>query len=138
MTGRVSVSKSHQISANTKHSLSLSVSDGKFSAQAQLKINVRKSDNSGLAFSKPKYFASVLENTTKSDVILVVNVLGSALNENLRFRILNPTQMFAIGETSGALRTTGKVFDRELRETYELIVEVRSQERHRSIPRYCT
>ena len=75
------------------------------------------------------------ENSTKTDVILVVNVLGSALNENLEFRLLNPTDMFSIGATSGALRTTGKVFDREMRENYELIVEVRSQERQRNVPR---
>ena len=134
-SGRVFVMKASQIGANTKHSLSVSVSDGKWSDSCKLNIAVKKSDNSGLAFSKSKYFASVLENSTKTDVILVVNVLGSALNENLEFRLLNPTDMFSIGATSGALRTTGKVFDREMRENYELIVEVRSQERQRNVPR---
>ena len=134
-SGRVFVAKATQIGANKKHSLSVSVSDGKRSVSCKLNISVKKADNSGLAFSKSKYFASVLENSTKTDVILVVNVLGSALNENLEFRLLNPTAMFSIGATSGALRTTGKVFDREERENYELIVEVRSQERQRNIPR---
>ena len=134
-SGRVFVSSAHQIVSHTKHRLSVSVSDGEFTDLCKLNIAVKKSDNSGLAFSKSKYFASVLENSTKTDVILVVNVLGSALNENLEFRLLNPTDMFSIGKTSGALRTTGKVFDREEREHYELIVEVRSQERQRSIPR---
>ena len=135
LSGRVFVSSVSQMTANTRHSLSLSVSDGKYSDTARLNIAVKKSDHSGLAFSKSKYFASVLENSTKTDVVLVVNVLGSALNENLQFRLLNPTDMFTIGSTSGALRTTGKVFDREEREHYELIVEVRSQERQRNVPR---
>ena len=134
-TGRVFIKLPRQIQPNTKHSLQLTVSDGKFTDVCNLNIAVRKSDNSGLAFSKSKYYTTVLENTTKADVILVVNVLGSALNEILEFRLLNPSDMFSIGRTSGALRTTGKVFDREEKENYELIVEVRSQERQRSIPR---
>ena len=134
-SGRVFVQKPGQIGSLPKRTLDLGVSDGKFTAQAKLNIFVKKSDNSGLAFSRTRYYATVLENSTKSDVVLVVNVLGSALNENLKFRLLNPTDLFTIGSTSGALRTTGKVFDREEREKYELIVEVRSQERSRLVPR---
>lgn len=134
-TGRLAVRLPRQIQPNTKHSLQLRVSDGKFTDVCKLNIAVRKSDNSGLAFSKSKYYTTVLENSTKADVILVVNVLGSALNEILEFRLLNPSDMFSIGKTSGALRTTGQVFDREKKEHYELIVEVRSQERQRSVPR---
>ena len=136
-SGRVLVKHARGLEPGSKHSLTVTVSDGKWSEDCTLNIAVKKSDNSGLAFSKPKYFASVLENSTKADVILVVNVLGSALNENLEFRLLNPppNNLFSIGPTSGALRTTGTVFDREEKENYELIVEVRSQERQRSIPR---
>ena len=134
-SGRLFVQKPGQIGSIPKRTLDLAVSDGKFTAQAKLNILVKKSDNSGLAFSRTRYYATVLENSTKSDVVLVVNVLGSALNENLKFRLLNPTDLFTIGSTSGALRTTGKVFDREEREKYELIVEVRSQERSRLVPR---
>ena len=134
-SGRVFVQKPGQLGSLPQRSLNLAVSDGKFSSEAKVNINIRRSDNSGLAFSRTRYYATVLENSTKSDTVLVVDVLGSALNENLKFQLLNPTDMFAIGRTSGALRTTGKVFDREEREKYELIVEVRSQERARLIPR---
>ena len=49
--------------------------------------------------------ARVLENTTKTDVIVVVDVLGAALNEHLEFSLLSPTDgMFAVGPTSGAVR----------------------------------
>lgn len=41
------------------------------------------------------------------------------------FRILNPTDMFIIGDTSGVIETTGKPFDREVQDNYLLIVEVR-------------
>ena len=72
--------------------------------------------------------ARVLENTTKTDVIVVVDVLGAALNEHLEFSLLSPTDgMFAVGPTSGAVRTTGRRFDREVRGRHELVVEVRSE-----------
>ena len=134
-SGSVVVAKPKEVGSSSHYLLDLAVSDGKFSDRSKLNIVVKKSDNSGLAFSRARYYATVLENTTKSDIILVVNVLGSALNENLEFRLLNPTDLFSMGITSGALRTTGKVFDREEVEKYELIVEVRSQERVRQEPR---
>lgn len=65
-----------------------------------------------------------MENSTKIITVTVVNLLGSALNEHIQFRLLNPTDLFVIGETSGAIRTTGKRFDREQQEYHSLIVEV--------------
>jgi protocadherin Fat 1/2/3 len=136
LTGLVFVQKAGAIGSHTPlFSLSISVTDGKFTDQCKLNLLAKKSDNSGLVFSKSKYYATVLENSTKVDVILVLNVLGSALNENLEFRILSPTDLFALGRTSGALSTTGRPFDREEQENYELIVEVRSEDRTRHDPR---
>ena len=122
-----------------QYHLDLTVTDGKYHDRKLLKINVDKSDNSGLAFAKSRYFASVLENSTKSDVLVIANVLGAELNENLRFSILNLDQscenLFNIGETSGALKTTGHPFDREVQDKYELVIEVRSEEASRANPR---
>lgn len=87
-------------------------------------FQVQKSENSGLVFQKSTYFANIVENSTKIITVAVVNLLGSALNEHIQFRLLNPTDMFVIGETSGAIRTAGKRFDREHQEHYSLIVEV--------------
>lgn len=105
--------------------LHLRVSDGTFSTVTHVNIKVERSENSGLAFHKDIYYGTILENSTKITTVVVVNVLGSALNEHLVFSILNPTDMFNIGHTSGAVRTTGKRFDREEKDSYELIVEVR-------------
>jgi protocadherin Fat 1/2/3 len=70
-------------------------------------------------------------------VVVVVTVLGASLNENLRFSLLNPTDMFTIGATSGAVRTTGKRFDREVQNKHELVVEAKSadDDHRRSRPR---
>lgn len=57
--------------------------------------------------------------------MVMVHVLGSELNEHLKFSILNPTDMFEIGETSGVIQTRGRPFDREVQDNYLLIVEVR-------------
>jgi protocadherin Fat 1/2/3 len=107
------------------YKLHVRASDGAFSTVALVKVRVERSENSGLAFHKDVYYGSITENSTKIMTVAVVNVLGSALNEHLVFRILNPTDMFSIGATSGAIKTTGKRFDREEKDSYELIVEVR-------------
>jgi protocadherin Fat 1/2/3 len=109
------------------YKLHIRVSDGKYSTIAYVHIKVENSENSGLVFQKPIYENSVAENSTKTQIVCVVNVLGTALNEHIEFRILNPTDMFKIGLTSGAVETTGKRFDREEKDNYELIIEARSQ-----------
>lgn len=117
------------------YKLHVRVSDGKFSKVAMVNINVETSENSGLVFQRPLYEGTILENSTKISTVTVVNVIGSALNEHVEFRLLNPTDMFQIGLTSGAIRTTGKRFDRELIDNYELIVEARSHPPTREKPR---
>lgn len=117
------------------YKLHVRVSDGKFSKVAMVNINVETSENSGLVFQRSLYEGTILENSTKISTVAVVNVIGSALNEHVEFRLLNPTDMFQIGVTSGAIRTTGKRFDRELIDNYELIVEARSHPPNREKPR---
>lgn len=108
--------------------LQVRVSDGLFSNTTYVNVVVENSENSGLVFQKPVYEGSVLENSTKVTTVAVVNVLGTVLNEHVQFRILNPTDMFEIGLTSGVIKTTGKAFDREAKDHYELIVEAKSNE----------
>ncbi|XP_063239987.1 LOW QUALITY PROTEIN: fat-like cadherin-related tumor suppressor homolog [Bacillus rossius redtenbacheri] len=110
------------------HALRVRVSDGKFSSVARVDVRVESSGNSGLRFQKDAYEGAVVENSTKVSTVAVVNVLGSVLNEHVVFAVLNPTDMFAIGPTSGAVRTTGRRFDRETKDHYELIVQARSDD----------
>lgn len=119
----------------TAYRLQVRVSDGKFSKVAYVNINIETSENSGLVFQKSIYEGSISENSTTITTVTVVNVLGSRLNEHIEFRILNPTDMFKIGITSGAITTTGKRFDREIEDNYELIVEARSERPDSERPR---
>lgn len=108
--------------------LHVRASDGKFSSIAQINVKIEKSTNSGLIFQKNVYEGSVVENSTKITTVCVLNVLGTSLNEHVTFSILNPTDgMFNVGLTSGAISTTGKRFDRETRDKYELIIEAKSE-----------
>lgn len=132
-TGLITLEEPDNLKPSYK--LHVRVSDGKFSSVAKVFMRIEESDNSGLIFQKHFYEGSVIENTTKITHVCVVNVLGSALNEHLEFRILNPTDMFTIGPTSGVIQTTGKKFDREVQDQYELIVEARSNLPHREKPR---
>lgn len=108
------------------HKLLVRVSDGKYSNIAQVYINVAKSENSTIKFQKPYYEGNVMENSTKIVTVAVVNVLGNKLNEHIQFGILNPTDMFTIGSTSGAIQTLGVKFDREIKDNYVLIIEAKS------------
>lgn len=100
-------------------------------------MNIRweKSEDSGLVFQRPIYYGVVQENQTKVMTVVVVNVIGSVLNENLVFSILNPTSFFVIGKTSGVIRTTGIPFDRETQEYHQLIVQARSDDTERGSSR---
>lgn len=46
--------------------------------------------------------------------------------ENVEYIILNPTEMFEIGISSGAIKTTGLMFDREVQDIYKIFVEAKS------------
>ncbi|CAK1577864.1 unnamed protein product [Parnassius mnemosyne] len=105
-----------------EHHLRVRVSDGRYSTTARVLVRSREPDNAGLAFQKTDYYGSVLENTTKPATIAVLNVLGAALNEHVEFSILNPTEGFEIGATSGAVVGRGAALDREARAAYTLLV----------------
>ncbi|XP_015586979.1 fat-like cadherin-related tumor suppressor homolog isoform X2 [Cephus cinctus] len=132
-TGTITVETPERLKKN--YLLHVRVSDGKYSSVTQVNVNVEKSENSGLVFQKSVYEGTILENSTKISTVVVLNVLGSSLNEHIVFRILNPTEMFEIGSTSGAIRTTGIRFDREICDNYELIVEAKSHTPDRDKPR---
>ena len=55
LTGRVFVLKPGMVELNPRYALDLAVTDGKFTAQARLNLNVQRSENSGLAFSKGRH-----------------------------------------------------------------------------------
>lgn len=127
-TGLISVRDTQKGSRTAPHRLKISVTDGRYTTQAYVNIRWERSSDSGLVFQRPLYHGAVLENSTKPLTVAVVNVVGSQLNEHLVFSILNPSPLFKIGRTSGAVSTTGVRFDREMQDHYQLIVQARSEE----------
>ncbi|XP_076345079.1 fat-like cadherin-related tumor suppressor homolog [Tachypleus tridentatus] len=111
----------------SSYSLIVSASDGVFEASTKVVIRVRKTERNVLRFDKERYVSEVLENSTEVKTVAVITVLGVDLNEHLTFSVLNPSEMFAIGPTSGVLRTTGRRLDREIQDTYILVVEVKGE-----------
>jgi len=98
--------------------------DGRFSGTATVTVLVREAMDSGLLFTFPVYSASVRENVPDVTLVAVVNTVGHRLNEPLKYALLNPSGRFTIRPTCGAVLTTGVPFDREDKESYELVVEV--------------
>lgn len=93
-------------------------------AHRYVDVHVRQKEQAAIRFQKPLYLAAVLENSTKVSTVAVVNVLGTSLNENIRFVIQNRSPQFTIGSTSGVVSTVGHLFDRELQDSYQLAVQV--------------
>lgn len=95
---------------------------------ALVTVFIRESIENGLSFTFPVHTASVRENIPNATVLTVVNTVGHHLNEPLRYTLLNPGGRFTIRPTCGVVLTTGVPFDREEKETYVLVVEVRREE----------
>lgn len=83
-------------------------------------------ESSSLLFQHREYHGYVTENTTKPMTVTVVSVLGGELNQHIRFLVANPSPLFLLGPTSGALVTTGVPFDRESQDRYTVYVQVQA------------
>nr|XP_040578403.1 fat-like cadherin-related tumor suppressor homolog isoform X5 [Lepeophtheirus salmonis] len=116
----------------SKYDFKATVSDGKYNNSCSIIVHFKKSVSSGLAFGKTSYNGTVIENTTRPDVVLILTVLGTSLNENIIFKILGGHKYFSIGRTSGTIKTTGAPFDREVKDKYEFIVEASSGEKRKN------
>ncbi|KAG8453727.1 hypothetical protein GDO86_000378 [Hymenochirus boettgeri] len=113
----------------SRYELIVRASDGRFSSLTSVKINVKESRESSLKFTQRSYTAVVLENSTQVKTLTIISALGSRINEPLFFKILNPDVKFKISSTSGVLSTTGLPFDREVQDSYELVVEVTDEQK---------
>uniref|UniRef100_A0A8C2Z7U2 FAT atypical cadherin 3 n=1 Tax=Cyclopterus lumpus TaxID=8103 RepID=A0A8C2Z7U2_CYCLU len=107
-----------------RYRFTVKVWDGRFSSMATVTVLVREAIDNGLVFTFPVYSASILENIPNVTLVTVVNTVGHRLNEPLKYTLLNPGGRFTIRPTCGVVLTTGVPFDREDKESYELVVEV--------------
>ncbi|XP_040037255.2 protocadherin Fat 3 [Gasterosteus aculeatus] len=107
-----------------RYRFNVKVWDGRFSSVAAVTVLVREAVDNGLLFTFPVYSASIPENIPNVTLVTVVNTVGHRLNEPLKYTLLNPSGRFTIRPTCGAVLTTGVPFDREDKESYELVVEV--------------
>uniref|UniRef100_T1J1P1 Uncharacterized protein n=1 Tax=Strigamia maritima TaxID=126957 RepID=T1J1P1_STRMM len=124
-TGVVTVRDRENLS--DRYALTVRASDGKMFGWTRVSIAVDKAIRSGLIFALDKYVVNITENRAEVEAVAVLTVLGNSLDEHLQFEILNPGPMFTIGATSGVIWTKGLPFDREVHDSYTLIVEARSE-----------
>lgn len=111
---------------NIEYDLQIRASDGLYSTLLVVHIKIKRIVDGNLVFQKKIYEFSTFENSTKITTVGMVNVIGNKLNENVEYRILNPSELFQIGITSGAIKTTGLMFDREAQDMYKLFIEAKS------------
>ena len=109
------------------YEFNMEVTDTAVTVQTEVHVHVDYTQDSGLQFSQEEYHAEMVENATDVLQVAVVQAMGHALNEHLSFSILNPSDMFVIGQTSGVVETTGVAFDRETRDNVTVVVEVKDE-----------
>ncbi|XP_062333238.1 protocadherin Fat 1a isoform X1 [Osmerus eperlanus] len=121
-TGVISIQNVTQL--RSRYELRVRVSDGRFASMASVKINVKENKQSSLKFTRESYTAYVQENSSEKKTLAVIAAVGNQVNEPLFYTILNPDRRFEISRTSGVLSTTGIAFDREVQDTFDIVVEV--------------
>ncbi|KAA8594619.1 hypothetical protein FQN60_011754 [Etheostoma spectabile] len=104
--------------------LIFSISEGNI-----VKINVKENKESKLKFTRESYKAHIQENLSEKKTLAVIAAVGNQVNEPLFYKILNPDSRFEISRTSGVISTTGIPFDREVQDTFDIVVEVTREDK---------
>lgn len=122
VTGIISIQNVTQL--RSRYELKVRVSDGRFATVATVKISVSENKENKLKFTKESYKAYVQENYSEKKTLAVIAAVGNQVNEPLFYKILNPDKRFEISRTSGVISTTGIPFDRETKDTFDIVIEV--------------
>uniref|UniRef100_A0A7N8XKY0 FAT atypical cadherin 1a n=1 Tax=Mastacembelus armatus TaxID=205130 RepID=A0A7N8XKY0_9TELE len=122
VTGIISVQNVTQL--RSRYELKIRVSDGRFATIATVKIIVKENKETKLRFTRESYKAYVQENSFEKKTLAVIAAVGNQVNEPLFYKILNPDSRFEISRTSGVISTTGIPFDREVQDTFDIVVVV--------------
>ncbi|KAL4640550.1 protocadherin Fat 1 isoform X2 [Arapaima gigas] len=126
-TGVISIQNVSQL--RSRYELRVRVSDGRFANTTSVKINVRENKESNLKLTQELYTTFVRENSAEKKNIAVIAAVGNRVNEPVFYTILNPDRRFRIGRTSGVLSTTGIPFDREEQNSFDVVVEVKKEDK---------
>ncbi|XP_054424121.1 protocadherin Fat 2 isoform X1 [Pteronotus mesoamericanus] len=105
--------------------LTIRASDGLYQDTALVKISLTQALNTSLQFDQSVYRATVKENLGERKTLVMLGVQGNHLNDTLYYFLLNSTDMFCMIKSVGVLQTRGVAFDRELKDTHEVAVELR-------------
>ncbi|KAJ7316376.1 hypothetical protein JRQ81_002538 [Phrynocephalus forsythii] len=122
-TGAISVQNATALASF--HELTVRAGDGLYVTSALVRINFIQPQDSPLRFDQDLYIATVKENSTDVQTLVVLGVIGNQLNEPLLYSVLNGTERFRMIRTAGVLQTKGLAFDRETQEMHEIAVEVK-------------
>uniref|UniRef100_A0A670Z7Q3 FAT atypical cadherin 2 n=1 Tax=Pseudonaja textilis TaxID=8673 RepID=A0A670Z7Q3_PSETE len=122
-TGAISVV--NHTNVGNYHEFTIRAGDGLYVAGTLVRLHFTEPQDSILKFDQDVYLATVKENSTESQIIIVLGVIGNQLNEPLFYSILNGTEWFRMIPSSGVLQTKNVKFDREIQDVYEIAVEVK-------------
>uniref|UniRef100_A0A8C3S0B0 FAT atypical cadherin 2 n=1 Tax=Chelydra serpentina TaxID=8475 RepID=A0A8C3S0B0_CHESE len=123
LTGLISVLNATLLGSYRE--LTVRAGDGLYKSMALVRIHLTEAQATALKFDQAWYTATVLENSTDQETLIVLGVRGNQLNEPLFYSLLNGTERFKMIQASGVLQTKHVEFDREIQDMYEVAVEVK-------------
>ena len=104
------------------------VSDGKWRSNAKLRVVFKSITATSFQFSEPFSQTHVRENISEVQTVFTPFVRGYYVWERLRFTLSNFEDMFTIQESTGVVKTKpGVILDRELVDSYRLIIMVQDE-----------
>ncbi|KAL7985839.1 hypothetical protein Chor_011005 [Crotalus horridus] len=119
------VSLLNHINVGNYHELAVRAGDALYVASTLVRLHFTEPQDSILKFDQDLYLATVKENSTEVQIIIVLGVVGNLLKEPLFFSVLNGTEWFRMIPSAGVLQTKNVKFDREIQDLYEIAVEVK-------------
>ena len=106
----------------------LQVSDGKWTSSAKLRVVFKAITPTTFQFAEPSFQTHVRENVSETQTVFTPFVRGYNVWERIRFSLSNFEHIFTIQESTGVVKTKpGVILDRELIDSYRLIVMVQDE-----------
>uniref|UniRef100_A0A8D2JJ96 FAT atypical cadherin 2 n=1 Tax=Varanus komodoensis TaxID=61221 RepID=A0A8D2JJ96_VARKO len=122
-TGAISVLNTTSLGSDLE--LTVQAGDSLFTTSVLVRIHFIEPRESTLKFVQDLYPATVKENSSDIQSLVVLSVTGNQLNEPLVYSVMNGTERFRMIQSSGVLQTKGVEFDRETQDMYEIAIEVK-------------
>ena len=124
-TGSISLINLHSFEKSQDYLLNISVSDGVYARSTKVGVNLYSSNRYNPEFRQSLYEVKMRENSPAGSEVVRVSARDMDGNDRLTFSIISEKckHLFKIDPNNGLITTT-EVLDREVKESYDIPVQV--------------